>query len=223
MSKVWKDEAIVLRTYNVGETDRFCILLTKHHGRVAARAPGARRLLSRRAGGLLPLHRVNVTCDTHSSGTMITAAECIEPHRLSWCDPHAFSCTGQGIELLLKLTEDGDPMPHLFVLTCDFVAACALPHPEQLPSLFSLKLLTMFGLCPSLTHSSASHAPLTTPAVFSHRSGGLALKSEDPSGRRISAELLDILKKAGTLPFTDLPLFSPELLSELRTFTQLIT
>ena len=52
-------EAVVLKTYDVGEADRFCIVLTKERGRIAARARGVRKLTSKMGGSLLPLHHVH--------------------------------------------------------------------------------------------------------------------------------------------------------------------
>ncbi len=218
--KSWTDEAIVLRTHNVGETDRFCIVLSKSRGRVAVRAVGARRLLSRRANGLLPLHRVMMTCEMHSFGVTVTSVSCLDPHRLSWCDPHAFSCTEQGIELLLRLTEDAQHIEGLYELTCEFVAACATLSPAQVPPLFALKLLDLLGLFPSVTHSSLSHHPFASGdrVRFSQRLGGLVSQQEDPAGFSISSELLALLQRLPSSSLHDVPRCSTELLSELVHF-----
>src|SRR6185369_14277547 len=130
-----------LRTHNVGETDRFCILLTRDHGRVAARATGVRRLLSRRGGGLLPLHRVSVTCETHSFGMVIAGSSCLDAHAAVWQDPQAFACAEQGTELLLRFIEDGEPVADVYRLTSAFIRSCSGPHAALLPPLFTLKLL----------------------------------------------------------------------------------
>lgn len=203
MPRSWTDEAIVLRTYNVGETDRFCILLTKDHGRIAARAAGVRRLLSRRGGGLLPLHCVSVTCEAHSFGTVIAAATCIDPHAESWSDAHTFSYAQQGIELLLRTTGDGEPLPEVYQLTRSFLALCSGPHAHDLPSVFAIKLLRLLGLCPSLTHSAVSHRPLTAcdSIVYSLRSGGLATVTEDAGGMRLSPALSELLRFIDAFPF----------------------
>lgn len=202
MPRSWIDEAIVLRTYNVGETDRFCILLTRDHGRIAARATGVRRLLSRSGSGLLPLHRVSVICEAHSFGLVIALATCIDPHVESWRDPHTFACAQQGVELLLKLVEDGEPLPEVYHLTRTFLAACGGPHVASLPSVFALKLLQLLGLCPSLTHSVVSHRPLCAGdrVVYSLRSGGLATAAEDAGGMCLSPRLSEMLRSLDALP-----------------------
>jgi DNA repair protein RecO len=220
--KTWTDEAIVLRTYNVGETDRFCIFLTRNMGRIAARAHGVRRVLSRRGTGLLPLHRVAVTCELHSAGYTVKSVECLNAHTSSWRDPHIFSCAHQGIELLLKLTEEGEPLPELFNLACTFLSASRSPHPPHLVPLFTLKLLHHLGSFPSITHSSISHLPfrLEDALVLSVGSGGLSLVQEDPAGLRISRGLRGMLLRVPTLDLTFLPPCPEALLLELERFVQ---
>lgn len=159
MPRTLTDEAIVLKSHNVGETDRFVVLLTRAHGRMTARVTGARKLQSRRGRGLLPLHRISVTWELHSFGNVVTAAECLDAHHGAWKDPHAFSCSGQGIELLLKLTEDGHPMPEVFQITADFLAACFGPHSPAVAALYALKLLNILGYLPSAATAPARSSP----------------------------------------------------------------
>ena len=35
-SRLYRDEAIILRTYKLGEADRIIVMLTRHHGQVPA-------------------------------------------------------------------------------------------------------------------------------------------------------------------------------------------
>ncbi len=222
MPRSWTDEAIVLRTYNVGETDRFCILLTKSRGRMAARASGVRRLTSRRGAGLLPLHRIHVTLEAHTLGATVTAAQSIDSHSGAWRDPHAFSCAERGIELLLKFIEDGHPLDDVYALTCDFLSLCCAPHAAHLTELFTLKLLTMLGISPSVRISSISHHPLkeSDDIVFSPRTGGFATRSEESSGVRLSKGLVSLLRHVETTPLAAAMIAAPGLESELRRFVQ---
>ncbi len=209
----------------MGETDRFCLLLTEHHGRVAARANGVRRLLSRRGSGLLPLHHISIVCDLHSFGLSIVSSASLHSHAQSWQDPHAFSCAQQGIELLLKLTEESSPMPQVYFLTCDFIDACALQNPARFPPLFTLKLLSMLGVSPSLTHSSIDHRPLPTEGtiVFSHRLGGLVDRRDDPAGVRLSPDLLHLFHTLEKCSLPAIPDLSRSLLAELTMFVHCLT
>ena len=53
-SRLYRDEAIILRTYKLGEADRIIVMLTRHHGQVRAVAKGVRRTTSRFGARLVP-------------------------------------------------------------------------------------------------------------------------------------------------------------------------
>ncbi len=161
MPRSFTDEAIVLRSYNVGEADRFCVLLTRGSGRVLVRATGARKVQSRRGRGLLALHRISVTWQQHSFGNAVTAAECLDAHSAAWRDAARFSCAAQGIELLLTLTEDGFDMPDVYDLTAEFLRACGSTVPTVALRLYTLKLLKLLGYLPS-----ADSSPIPLSSAF---------------------------------------------------------
>ncbi len=56
----YRDNAIVLRTYKLGEADRIIVLLTEHHGKVRAVAKGVRKTTSKIGARLEPLNHVDV-------------------------------------------------------------------------------------------------------------------------------------------------------------------
>lgn len=55
-----EDEAVVLRTYRSGESDRVCVLWTRHHGKVRVLAKGVRKTSSRLGASLEPTGHVKV-------------------------------------------------------------------------------------------------------------------------------------------------------------------
>jgi DNA repair protein RecO (recombination protein O) len=76
---VYRDEAIVLRTHKLGESDRIITLLTRHHGRVRAVAKGVRRTTSRWGSRLEPFTHVDLQLAVGRSLDIVTQAETIEP------------------------------------------------------------------------------------------------------------------------------------------------
>ena len=60
MSRTRSVEAIILRTIDIGDADRFCILFTKEAGRKGARARGVRKTMSRLGGLLLPFRHLRI-------------------------------------------------------------------------------------------------------------------------------------------------------------------
>ena len=210
MPRTISDEAIVLRTFDVGDADRFCILLTKFHGKVAARAQGARKLLSRKGSGLLPFHRVSVVLDQGSTGYRIDSVKQLLGFH---ADPARFVCAAEGIELVLKLTEEGMPLPEVFSLVSNFLESPS--SPALLPA-FTFALLAELGLLPSLTRSCVSFASLEDePTVFSHSRGGLCLLHEDPHGRPLSLECSAFLRECAKISFAQPPSLSASVQREL--------
>lgn len=56
----YRDRAVVLRTYRLGEADRIVVLLTRGHGKVRAVAKGVRKTTSRIGARLEPMNHVEV-------------------------------------------------------------------------------------------------------------------------------------------------------------------
>ena len=59
-SPLYRDTAVVLRTYKLGEADRIVVLLTEHHGKVRAVAKGVRKTTSKFGARLEPLSHVRL-------------------------------------------------------------------------------------------------------------------------------------------------------------------
>src|SRR5205814_9990620 len=57
---VYTSEALILRTYKLGEVDRIVVFLTRDRGKKRGVAKGARRVRSRRMGALEPMTRAGV-------------------------------------------------------------------------------------------------------------------------------------------------------------------
>src|SRR3989338_8561949 len=92
-------DAIVLRSIDVGEADRFLILLTRQLGRVAALAAGARRPTSKLLG-ILPGRRLQVELIERPGSFLVTSLAPVEAG-FDGRNVVAFSRLQQGMELLL--------------------------------------------------------------------------------------------------------------------------
>lgn len=140
-------EAIILRSIDIGEADRFCILFTRQRGRMAARARGVRKLSSRMGGSLLPFSHVRIDVVETDNSATITSATALAHHLLQHGEYEVFARLHRGAELTLALTEDDEPLPQVFDLLLTFTHAVAVPGCDPvLP--FSLCLLQLLGLLP---------------------------------------------------------------------------
>ena len=77
MAKLYREEAVVLRSYKLAEADRILTLLTKEHGKVRAVAKGVRRTSSKFGARLEPLMQVDLMLHTGRNLDTITQVETI--------------------------------------------------------------------------------------------------------------------------------------------------
>ena len=78
----FRDDAVVLRTYKSGESDRIAVLWTKEHGKVRVLAKGIRKTTSRLGGTLEPLAYVDIDL-VKSRGELYIARQVQHRDRLS--------------------------------------------------------------------------------------------------------------------------------------------
>lgn len=71
----YRDEAVVLRTYKLGEADRIVIMLTRRHGKIRAVAKGVRRTSSRFGARLEPFMVADVQVHKGRSLDIVQQAE----------------------------------------------------------------------------------------------------------------------------------------------------
>lgn len=97
---LYNDEAVVLKTFPLGEADRVIVMLTKKHGKVRAVAKGVRRLKSRFGGRLEPFMRVNALFATGKTFDVISQAVLVSPYAGSICaDYNLYSCASMIAEI----------------------------------------------------------------------------------------------------------------------------
>lgn len=140
-------DGIVLRTHDVGEADRLCIVLTKERGRMALRARAVRKLGSRMGALLLPGRRLLLDVREEGGHGSIAAAR-LNGDIADLSEPVAFVTAQQGIELLLLLTEDDEPLPAVFDALFQFLHACGAGAGHALLP-FQMRLFHLLGLLPS--------------------------------------------------------------------------
>lgn len=186
-------EAVVLKTYEVGEADCFCVVLTDRLGRLALRVHGVRRPLHRYVGLLQSFQRLTLELAERRGTWRLLRAEVLRaPGRLSH-DVVAFVVVSRGVDLLLRLLPDDLPLSDVYTLFSGFLEACrASPHTSLFPE-FAFSLLFLLGECPApQVHTETGEAMgVGREVVFVPGRGFLPLghRSQRPGHRRISAAL----------------------------------
>ena len=77
--RTYRDEAVVLRTWKLGEADRIISLFTREHGKVRAVAKGIRRTGSKFGSRLEPFGHVDVQL-AEGRGTLVTVTQAESLH-----------------------------------------------------------------------------------------------------------------------------------------------
>jgi len=203
---LYTTDALILRTYKLGEADRIVVFLTRDRGKKRGVAKGARRPRSRFTGALEPLTEARVAyfekerrelvglnfAETIRSplalmGSPRSGRDVREASAAREVDGEALGYVGYFAELLDEWAQDADADERLYRLGASMLGALAAGAPvEPLARYFEYWLLRLQGVYPEArgTLSAAAMAFLTAS-----RSVGPEMVGDVPAGRRMLREL----------------------------------
>jgi DNA repair protein RecO (recombination protein O) len=184
MKRIADEPAFVLHRYDWSESSLILELLTRHHGRIAVVAKGAKKPSSNFRPILLPLQPLHVAFGGEAEIRTLRSAE--------WLGGQVMP-TGDALlsgyylnELLLRLLARDDPHPALFDVYAAAVRMLAADDPQLLqPALraFELLLLREVGFLPVLDMQTATLAPVAAEQRYSLRPEGGLVESRESDGR----------------------------------------
>jgi DNA repair protein RecO len=170
MKRTEQLEAIVLKTYDVGEADRYCVFFTRERGKVTARASGVRRMKSRMGGAIIPFQHLTLELKRSGVGWIVAgAAPCT--YGGMHADLASFALCAQGCELLLRLVQEEEESSEAFEATLAFFRACDEGIPHVLLA-YTLRLLHLFGFLPDEREMFLSAALTEEERLFLHAACG---------------------------------------------------
>jgi DNA repair protein RecO (recombination protein O) len=178
--RTYSTEAVVLRSFRLGEADRVLHLYTEAHGRVGAVAKGVRKTMSRFGARLEPLSHVELVLH-RGRGELetVTAAQLVRSHREAREDYYRFSVGMIGAEAMLRLFSEQEANERAFTAVTRFLDlldetthAAERPTLDPLGLAFQLKLLWLAGYLPHLTGCAECGAEREPLVGYSPRSGG---------------------------------------------------
>jgi DNA repair protein RecO (recombination protein O) len=144
-------DALVLRTYKLGESDRIVVFLTEDRGKKRGVAKGARRPRSKFIGALEPLTQARVAYFEKEHRELV-GINYAEPMRspLS-ARPESLAHVGYFAELVDQWAQENDPNERLYRLGASVVDALAVGAPvEPVARYFEFWLLRLQGVYPTL-------------------------------------------------------------------------
>ncbi len=141
-------DALILRTYTLGESDRIVVFLTRDRGKKRGVAKNARQSRRRFGGGLEPLTCGRVGYVERERRDLVRL-DYVEPRRspLSAAQGEALGYVGYFAELIDEWAQEADPNETLFRLGASMVDAIAEGIPiEPLARYFEYWLLRLQGV-----------------------------------------------------------------------------
>lgn len=185
--RITEEPAYVLHRYDWSESSLILEVLTRHHGRVALVARGAKKPSSGFRPILLPLQPLRVAFGGDTEIRTLKGAEWVGGHVMPTGDA---LLSGYYVnELLIRLLARDDPHPALFDAYAAVVSVLASEHGEALqPALraFELLLLRETGVLPVLDMETPTLAPLRPDLRYRLQPEGGLLGATGVEGERAS-------------------------------------
>jgi len=165
-------EALVLRAYDLGETSKIVVLLTRARGKVRAVAKGARGARPRYRSALEPLSEVSVSLYGRQGADLLRVGDCDllrSAFRTGERGLEAALFLSYAAELLDAFAQEGEAEERVYRL--GLVTLRAVEEGGAVSSLaryLEAWLLRLNGLYPPLDHCAACSRPLPAGALRYH-------------------------------------------------------
>ena len=149
-SRLYRDTAVVLRTYKLGEADRIVVLLTEEHGKVRAVAKGVRKTMSKFGARLEPMSHVRLQLYRGRELDIVSQAESVEPLAPMLATLDRASQGMAVLEAADQLALEREPNPQLYRMVIGALRTIAERTSPLVVPAFYWKLLAAEGLGPQL-------------------------------------------------------------------------
>jgi DNA repair protein RecO (recombination protein O) len=149
-SHLYRDTAVVLRTYKLGESDRIVVLLTEEHGKVRAVAKGVRKTNSKFGARLEPMSHVRLLLAQGRELDIVSQAESVETLRPMLQDLDHLTNGIAVLEAADQMALDREPAPQLYRMVVGALRTIGERSGPLVVPAFYWKLLAADGLRPEL-------------------------------------------------------------------------
>lgn len=199
---VYTSEALILRTYKLGESDRIVVFLTRDRGKKRGVANGARRPRSKFTGALEPMTRAEVAYYEREQRDLVRI-NYVETSRspLSALTAAAFGHVGYFAELIDEWAPEAHADERLYRLGSSVIDAVTEGAPvEELTRYFEYWILRLQGVYPALAACPGCGRRFTDGAIMPTRDHVFVCVGCAPpgGGTAVSVEALRFLRAAGT-------------------------
>jgi DNA repair protein RecO (recombination protein O) len=190
---LYRDDAVVLRTYKLGEADRIVVLLTRARGKVRAVAKGVRKTKSKFGSRLEPTSHIAVQLYEGRELDIVTQAETIDQFRGVRDDLDRIARASAMLETADQLAQEGQVNPRLYTMLVGALRTLdGSSSPLVVPAFF-WKVLALEGYRPQVDACVLCGDDVSPLVAFDLESGGLLCRT-CRRGTAVSPEAVDLLQ-----------------------------
>lgn len=148
---LYRDNAVVLRSWKLGEADRIVSLMTQEHGKVRCVAKGVRKTKSRFGSAVEPTNHIEVQL-YRGKGELdtLTQVQSIDRFPELRQDLELFARASLMLEAVEVVAQDRQPNEALYTMLARAMHTVVKSESHLVVAGFFLKLLALEGLSPSV-------------------------------------------------------------------------
>lgn len=188
---LYRDHAIVLRTYKLGEADRIVVFATRDHGKVRAVAKGVRKTGSRFGARLEPTSHVALQLYRGRELDTVTQVETVDRFTALRRDYQRLGRASVMLEAIDQFAREREPDPRLYQMLLGGLRTLAAEDRPLVVPAFLFKLLAHEGFAPMVDRCAGCGA--TGDLVAFDLAEGGARCRECRRGVAVSGEALELL------------------------------
>lgn len=147
---LYRDSAVVLRNYKLGESDRIIVMMTEDHGKVRAVAKGVRKTKSRFGARLEPLSHIDVQLYKGRNLDIVTQVELVSTSFLLHKNLDQLIQGMSMLEAVDQIAVDREPTPYLYRMLVGALDSLGRHGSPIVVAAFYWKLLAAEGVSPEV-------------------------------------------------------------------------
>jgi DNA repair protein RecO (recombination protein O) len=195
-NRLYRDTAVVLRTYKLGESDRIVVLMTEHHGKVRAVAKGVRKTHSKFGARLEPMSHIRVLFHEGRELDIVNQVESVDSLAPLVADLDHMTKGISVLEAVDQMSPEREPNPQLYRMLVGVLRTISVNPSALVVAAFFWKLLSLEGVRPELdacARCGEREADGAMFVAFDLDQGGILCRS-CRSGSAISADALALMR-----------------------------
>ena len=155
---LYRDNAVVLRSWKLGESDRIVSLMTQGNGKIRCVAKGVRKTRSRFGSRVEPTNHLQVQL-YRGKGELdtLTQVESIDRFPSLREDLELFARASSMLEAVEVVSQDREPNAALYTMLARALHTVTESESHLVVAGFFMKLLSVEGLAPSIHELSLIH------------------------------------------------------------------